>query len=91
MRGRANLILVLAAAAIAGAQPAYAEDSPEADKDSAKVAKDPNEWICERQTILGTRLTTRKVCGTRAEWEEKRRLDRDAIDKAQTQIGVIKI
>ena len=88
MRGRADLILVLAAAAIAGAQPATAEDSS---KDGSKVAKDPNEWICEKQTILGTRLTTRQVCGTRAEWEEKRRLDRDAIDKAQTQIGVIKI
>ena len=84
MRGRADLILVLAAAAIAGAQPATAEDS-------SKVAKDPNEWLCEKQTILGTRLATRQVCGTRAEWEEKRRLDRDAIDKAQTQIGVIKI
>ena len=91
MRGRADLILVLAAAAIAGAQPASAEDSSKADQDSAKVAKDPNEWICEKQPNLGTRLATRQVCGTRAEWEEKRRLDRDAIDKAQTQIGVIKI
>ena len=91
MRGRADLILTLAAAAITGAQPASAQVSSKADKDSSKVATDPNEWICERQTILGTRLATRRVCGTRAEWEEKRRLDRDAIDKAQTQIGVIKI
>lgn len=84
MRGRLLLSLVVATAAIAAAQPAAA-------KDKSKDAKDQNEWICEKQTIIGTRLTTRRVCATRAEWDEKRRLDRDAIDKAQTQIGVIKI
>ena len=57
----------------------------------SKSAKDPNEWICQKQPVIGSRLTTRRVCATRAEWDEKRRLDRDAIDKAQTQIGVIKI
>jgi len=62
-----------------------------ADQPRSKPAADPNERICEKQTMLGSRLTTRRVCGTRAEWEEKRRLDRDAIEKAQTQIGVIKI
>lgn len=62
-----------------------------ADQPSSSPAKDPNEVICEKQTILGTRLTTRRVCATRAEWDEKRRLDKEAIDKAQTQIGVIKI
>ena len=91
MRRRANFILVVAAAVIAGAQPASAEDGPGVAKDGSKVAKDPNEWICEKQPVIGTRLTVRSVCGTRAEWEERRRLDRDAIDKAQTQIGVIKI
>ena len=57
----------------------------------SKSAKDPNEWICENLTIIGSRLTTRRVCATRAEWDEKRRLDKEEIDKAQTQIGVIKI
>ncbi len=85
MRGGANLVLALAATAIAGARPAVAKDRPKGD------TRDPNEWICERQTIIGTRLNTRRVCATRAEWEEKRRLDKEAIDQAQTQIGVIKI
>ena len=62
-----------------------------ADQPSSKPTKDPDEWICEKQTIVGTRLATRRVCATRAEWDEKRRLDKEAIDKAQTQIGVIKI
>jgi hypothetical protein len=46
-------------------------------------AKDPNERICEKETIVGSRLATRRVCATRAEWEEKRRLDREAVDQAQ--------
>jgi len=62
-----------------------------ADQPSSRPAKDPNERICENQTVLGSRLTMRRVCGTRAEWEEKRRLDREEIDKAQTQIGIIKL
>ena len=64
---------------------------PLADQPSSRPGEDPNEQICERQTILGTRVTTRRVCGTRAEWDEKRRLDKDAIDRAQTQVGVIKL
>lgn len=85
MVSKAAFMLVVAATSVAGARPLYAEDK------DFKDSKDPNEWICEKQTIIGTRLATRRVCATRAEWEEKRRQDKDAIDKAQTQIGVIKI
>jgi hypothetical protein len=49
----------------------------------SKPAKDPNEKICENQTVIGSRLATHRVCATRAEWVEKRRLDRDAVDSAQ--------
>lgn len=45
--------------------------------------KDPNERICEKQTVVGSRLAVRRVCATRAEWEEKRRLDKETIDRAQ--------
>jgi hypothetical protein len=62
-----------------------------AEQPSSRPVKDPNERICKKETVLGSRLTTRRVCGTQAEWEEKRRLDREAIEKAQAQIGVIKI
>ena len=74
MRIRAKLTLGLVATAAAISQ-AQANDE--------KKAKDPNEVICEKQTVLGSRLATRKVCGTRAEWAEKRRLDKEAIDQGQ--------
>lgn len=49
----------------------------------SKPVKDPNEKVCENQSIVGSRLATRRVCATRAEWQEKRRLDKDAIDQGQ--------
>ena len=51
--------------------------------ETPKGTKDPNEVVCEKQTIIGSRLATRRVCATRAEWAEKRRLDREAIDQGQ--------
>ena len=44
---------------------------------------DPNEKICEDITQIGSRLATKRFCATRAEWEGKRRQDREAIEKAQ--------
>ena len=49
----------------------------------AKAKGDPNEKICESITPIGSRLGSKKVCATRAEWAEKRRLDKEAIDRAQ--------
>ena len=54
-----------------------------ADEPSSKQARDPNEKVCEKITIVGSRLATRRVCATRAEWADYRRQDRDALDKSQ--------
>jgi len=48
---------------------------------------DPNEIVCERQKIPGTRLAAAKVCKTRAEWAEARAQDRMDLERAQTQRG----
>jgi len=50
---------------------------------SAKKGSDPNEIVCEKIGTIGSRLATKKVCATRAEWDEKRKLDREAVDQAQ--------
>ena len=52
-----------------------------------KTAHDPNERVCESIPVLGSRLAKRRVCATRAEWEEQRRQDRQAVDQIQKQIG----
>lgn len=43
----------------------------------------PNERVCENITITGSRLATRRFCATRAEWAERKRADREALDSAQ--------
>lgn len=74
MRLRMTFAAVAALGYAFSAAPILAEGTP---------AKDPNERICEKETVVGSRLATRRVCATRAEWEEKRRLDREAIDRIQ--------
>jgi hypothetical protein len=48
-------------------------------------AKDPNRIICEKQEVLGSRLATRRVCMTAAEWETRKQEDRQNIDRQQIQ------
>jgi len=75
----ATLAFVIGASA-----PALAEnDQPT----NAKKARDPNEVVCEKQEVLGSRLGGKKVCKTRAEWAEQRRLDRLDVERVQTQRG----
>ena len=74
---------VAAAAAMFSAMPAWAGDD-----DTKKVTKDPNEVVCEKQEVLGSRVATKKVCMTRAEWAERKRLERQEIDKAQVNRGI---
>lgn len=44
---------------------------------------DPNERICETIKMIGSRLATKRFCGTRAEWEDRKRQDREALEAAQ--------
>lgn len=44
---------------------------------------DPNERICETITPIGSRIGAKRFCGTRAEWADRKRQDRDALDAAQ--------
>jgi hypothetical protein len=56
---------------------------------SRNAAADPNRRICQEVGTIGTRLGRKKICATAAEWEEKRKQDRDTIDQAQraAQVG----
>ena len=47
------------------------------------IKGDPNEIVCEKITAIGSRVATKRVCATRAEWAEKRKLDKEAIEQAQ--------
>ena len=66
--------------------------APLAPAQSAQVTTrvaDPNQKICQVITPVGSRLATKKICATRAEWEDKKRQDREATERAQTQLCVV--
>ena len=44
---------------------------------------DPDEILCERPKLPGSRVEARKVCGTRAQWAELRRREREMANQPQ--------
>lgn len=59
------------------AAPAASQEAPK------NNGYDPDKEICEKIYVLGSRLAVKRVCMTRAQWEERRRDDRQAIEAAQ--------
>ncbi len=47
---------------------------------------DPNEKICENVSQIGSRLSKKRVCATRAEWAERRLQDRKDAEHIQRSI-----
>jgi predicted secreted protein len=80
-----KVLITTAAALLIGSGAAYAQNTQPAQQQTAKPAKDPNEVVCEKQEVLGSRLNFEKVCKTRADWAEERRQNRMDVDKTQTQ------
>ena len=54
---------------------------------SPVAGPDPNEKICRTESVIGSRLAKHRICATRAEWEERNRQDRAAVEQAQRMIG----
>ena len=56
----------------------------EAPRQSANQ-KNPSEVLCVKHEVTGSRLASVRVCKTRAEWAEERRVTQQEIDQIQTQ------
>ena len=72
------VLATLFAASFVGA--AYGAQ-PQAAEPTTKAAPDPSERICKDIGPTGSRLVTRRICATRAEWEQ-----RELQDKEQTKL-----
>jgi hypothetical protein len=46
----------------------------------------PTEVVCVRQQAIGSRLAARRVCRTRAEWEQHQSEFKQEVDRAQQQM-----
>jgi hypothetical protein len=53
-----------------------------------KKALDPNEVVCEKQNVAGSRLATKRVCMTRAQWADLKSQDREEVEKVQVRRGM---
>jgi hypothetical protein len=50
------------------------------------AALNPNEVVCQRIQVLGSRLSYGRICKTRAQWAVERQADRMDIEKAQLRL-----
>ena len=79
---RSLLLTALIGGAMLVPGPAFAEPAGK-----KKKLADPNEVVCRKEEVLGSRLRATKVCKTRAEWAEEMRENRGNIERAQVQRG----
>jgi hypothetical protein len=78
--------LLAAAALLTGASllaPAYSQQFTTAATPPKKAGLDPSERICRNIDPTGSRVTTKRVCATRAEWDAREREDKDATQQMQ--------
>lgn len=71
------------------ALPAAAGAAESTTASNGKKALDPNEVVCRKQEVLGSRLKSVRVCRTRAEWADARNETRGEIERVQIQRGAI--
>ena len=57
-----------------------------ADTATTGPSNDPDQIVCISQSQVGSRLARQRVCRTRAEWEEHRRMYRNSVERAQQQM-----
>lgn len=50
-----------------------------ADQSARRPPTDPNKMICRSSTQIGSRLDTKRVCRTVAEWKESEKEQRDFV------------
>ena len=69
------LIAIAAAGSAHSAQPVASE--------TVRPRADPNQKICQDLVAIGSRIAKKRFCATRAEWEAKKKDDRDTVDSIQ--------
>ena len=84
-----KIIAFFLSGVVATSAVAQSATSPSQAAAPTQQAASRNEKVCENITVTGSRLGTKRFCGTRAEWEERKRRDREAVEAAQRSPCVI--
>lgn len=78
---------LIAISVMVGAVPAIAQDTTQP-QPVKSTAKDPNKLICEKVEAIGSRISSKRVCMTAAQWDEQKRLNREVLQQAQQNTGI---
>ena len=65
--------------------PAAAQTAPAAPAPAPAARSGMDEVVCQKEQVLGSRLQSRRVCRTRAEWADLKNQDRQDLEQRQTQ------
>ena len=52
-------------------------EAPALAQPASSLRRDPEEIVCEKIKLPGSRVEARKVCGTRVQWAELRKRERE--------------
>lgn len=74
----------LFAAVLVSAAGALAQGPTTATKAQSEAGSDPGEVICITQRETGSLTRRTRVCRTRAQWEEDRRANQQAMERVQS-------
>jgi len=74
---------VAIAASFMMAGPVTAQSGAPAPAKAKPLPGSPDEVVCQKQEIVGSRLATRRVCMTRFQWQEQRAADRQDTERSQ--------
>lgn len=63
--------------------PVLADPATPVESHKVRTPADPNQKICQDITVVGSRLATKRICATRAEWAAQKKADRETVDAIQ--------
>lgn len=66
---------------------ARAQTKAPAASEQKPAAPNPNEIVCQKQKVVGSRLASNRICKTRAEWSDAQLQDKQELNRVQTQRG----
>lgn len=84
------LTALAASAGASGPASAQAQSQPQTASGASEQQPraNPDEIICHKQEVTGSRLGIKRVCKTRAEWADFQLQERQTIENYQTKRGM---
>ena len=72
--------------------PAFAQAAANTPATSPTLSKAEVDWmnevVCEKQEVIGSRLSVKRICKTRSQWADQKLQDRMEVEKVQVQRGM---